>query len=131
MVYSPCEQGRGRGVERNFRLSPQDRGTRRPSLPFCRRLPQFLKQLETVIEEAQAKSWEGLECARAAEAAEALAAACRAEGLREAATVSRSLAALLQVPGAQIKPIERAFRKKLKEMLDVLRQEGESALGTG
>jgi hypothetical protein len=72
-----------------------------------------------------------LECARAAEAAEALAAAYRAEGLREAATISRSLAALLQLPGEQIKPIERAYRKKLKEMLEFLRQEGEGALGTG
>lgn len=83
------------------------------------------------VAEASAKAWEGVERARAVEVADALASACRMEGLWEAATLARSLASLLQMSREQIAPIEVFFREDVREILKCLQLEGERAQKTG
>ena len=108
-------------------MSPQGQ----PSPRFRLLLPKILQELEFAVAEVGAKAWEGVERARAAEIAGALASACRAEGLREAATLPRSLESVLRLSREQIAPIEGAFGEDVREILKCLRPEGERALKIG
>lgn len=108
-------------------MSPQGQ----PSPRFRLLLPKILQELELAVGEAAAKAWEGVERARAAEIAGALASACQAEGLRAAATLARSLESVLRLSREQIAPIEGVFREDVRDILKCLRTEGERALKIG
>jgi hypothetical protein len=107
---------------------PQSRPT---SLTFRLRLTKVLQELDAAVREAEG-SWQEIDRDRASEIAIALAGACRVEGLKDAATMARSLGCLMKLSREQILPIEAAFKEKIREIMAFLREEAERALtGTG
>jgi hypothetical protein len=64
-----------------------------------------------------------------AEIASALAEACRAEGLREAAGFARSIYCLVSASPEQLRSVEPAFRNKLVGLLYSLKAKAIDALG--
>jgi hypothetical protein len=118
-------------LERNLPVSAKRPSPSSPSPNFRVILPKILGQLRAATESAQAKSWDEPERGQAGLFAKTVADAFRAEGLHEAATMARSLACLLELSKETIAPIETAFRKKVKEILDFLGEEGRRAEGTG
>ena len=101
---------------------------RSTSLTFRLRLTKALQELESALRDAEDRTWDELDRERAGEIALALAGACRVEGLREAATMARSLGCLMKLSREQIAPIEHAFREKVREILSFLKQEADRTL---
>jgi hypothetical protein len=110
--------------------SPQQPGRHsNPSLLFRRTLPKAIRELESAVDEILSGFLERPVLEHVAEVASALAEACRAEGLREAAGVARSISCLVSVSPEELRSVEPAFRKKLGGLLSSLKGKAVDTLG--
>lgn len=101
------------------------------SFSFRLRLPKAIQELDRGVEEVLEGSWDPVDRERVSEIAFTLSEACRLEGLRDAATVARSIACLMQVSPEQIRPVKVAFREKISELLTFLKDISDELLTNG
>jgi hypothetical protein len=117
-------------LESDLREGPQQPGkVSVPSFPFRRSLPKAIRELELAVDDILSGSWKRPVMEHVAELASALSEACRAEGLREAAALARSISCLVSVSPEQLRPVEHAFRNKLVGLLYSLKGKAVAALG--
>ncbi len=107
------------------------RHQRTPSFSFRLRLPKAIQELDRATEEVLEGSWAHADRERVSEIASTLSEACRLEGLREAATMARSIACLIRVSPEQIRPVEAAFREKILELMIFLKDISDELLTNG
>lgn len=100
-----------------------------PSFPFRRSLPKAIQELELAVDDILSGYWKRPVLEHVAEIASALADACRAEGLREAAGLARSIANLVSASPEQLRLVAPAFRNKLVGLLYSLKSKALGALG--
>jgi hypothetical protein len=118
--------------EKELQMASQGPKVPSPSFPFRLRLPKVIRELHHATKDILEGSWNPDDMARVSEIASNLAEACRMEGLREAATIARSIASLMRVPPDQILPVQAAFRAKIKELMRFLKATANELLnGTG
>jgi hypothetical protein len=103
-------------------------GPSKPSFLFRRTFPMAIRELESAVEEILSGAWERPVLAHVGEVASALAEACRAEGLREAAGIARSISFLVSVSPGDLRSVEYAFRLKLVGLLSSLKRKANDVL---
>jgi hypothetical protein len=99
------------------------------SLTFRLRINNILPELEAALL-AASERWEEGDRARACDVAAALAIASKAEGLRQLAVITRSLASLMRLSREQIRPIHKEFADKVWELLGLIKTEANRVLSS-
>jgi hypothetical protein len=99
-----------------------------PSFLFRRTFPMAIRELQSAIDEILSGTLERPMLDHVVEVASALADACRAEGLREASGIARSISFLVSVSPEQLRSVEYAFRLKLVGLVSSLKRKVDNAL---
>jgi hypothetical protein len=112
---------------------PSESGRALPafSLTFRLRLAKAVGELDSACRVASEGSWHDFDRSRAREIATALARACDLEGLRNSATLARSIAFLMRTSRQQILGLGAPFDAKLVELLSSLQSTTKALLTMG